>query len=660
MNAKKSRLVSLLLVLSISLALVAQWYFAKKRDFIWDGIALYTIAMLVFSRIIARVEGREWEPGGRDFPSLGRGLWQALGCSVVRLAVLVAGIVLVMYVTSASGSLPAGKPFYGLLSLWAFGILISAAAFVDWRSMPRRLRQVWLRLGAHGPETVLVVTIVVGTFLSRAINLDTVPRLLSGDEANMGLEAISVLEGRLKSPFVTGWLSHSTLYFFMQAAFLRLFGVTTSALRLPSALASGGIALLLYGFTRRFFGRWVAILAALFFAVYHYAIHFGRMALNNIWDPFFAVGTFYLLSVGLEKKRLLYMLASGVLMGLAIYFYMGSRLIPIILVVYLLHWSLSERGFLRDNAVYLVIFCLMAFLVAAPMLAFFRAHPSNLMARWDWVGIFPSGWVDAEVQRTGKTVLAVVLGQFLKASLAFNYFWDPSFHYRPNIPLLRFLSSVLFVFGMTYAVSQWRKRGYFLLAVWFLLVIIFGGALLENPPLSPRLVLAIPPVVICVALGLVKISSYIQTAFNARHGVAVALSLALVLLVSYQSLHFYFGVYTPTGEFAGHNTEVADRMGKYLRILGPEYQCYFFGPPRIYYGHATIPFLARGITGVDVLNPIRDNVDFVNPRRDAVFVFLPERRAEFDVVHHFYPAGLLREFRDRKGHLLFIAYEVDV
>ena len=60
---------------------------------------------------------------------------------------------------------------------------------------------------------------------------------------------------------------------------------------------------------------------------------------------------------------------------------------------------------------------------------------------------------------------------------------------------------------------------------------------------------------------------------------------------SYQSANFYFARYKPPShEFGGTNTEVADRLGKYLRTLGPSYQCYFFGPPRIYYGMATIPY----------------------------------------------------------------------
>lgn len=660
MESRNRRVVALLLILSLLLAFLGQHYFAKKRDFMWDGILIYAVAMMAFAWVISRVEGREGRASVVGVPGLWRGIWQELHCNAVRLAFLIAGVGLVVYVSAAAGSRPGNKPFYDLLAMWGAGIAAVVGAFVDWQGFPRRVAQTWSRLTHAGPEVAFVVVIAIVTFLVRGVKLEQIPFVIRGDEAALGLQAVSVLEGRITNPFATGWLSHPTLFFFLQAIFVRAFGITTAAVRLSSALISVPLSVLLYLFARRFYGRWVAVLSALLFAGYHYALHYGRIGLNNIWDPFFGLATFYFLSVGLEDKRLGHVLAGGVLTGLAAYFYMGARLIPIILVVYLLYRSLRERDFWREKLVYLVVFGLLALITALPLLAHFRAHPSNLMARWEWLGIFPSGWVDAEVQRTGKSVMGVLLGQFLKAVLAFNYHRDPTFFYRPGMPLLRFFTSVFFVFGLAYAIAHWRRRQYSLLVMWFLLVICFGGMLLENPPASPRLVLAIPPVVICVALGMVKISQSVRAVLDERRGVALALSLVLVLIGSYQSLHFYFGEYTPKHMYSDWNDEVCNRLGKYLRVLGPQYQCYLLGAPRIYYGHPPIPFLAQGVTGVDVVERVQDKIEFVNPSRDAVFVFLPERRAEFDVVRRLYPVGSFREFRNPKGRLLFVAYEVDI
>jgi hypothetical protein len=659
MEEKKRRTTLWMLGTSLLLAVAGQYYLAKKRQFMWDGILLYAVAMFLFAWVSARIEGRARQRQG-SFANLWQGVWRVLDHNVFRLGVFLLGIALVLFVTFAASSRPVNKPFYDLLALWAVGIAMAGGACVPWQDMTFRPHRRWPRLVERGPEVLLVLLLALATFLARAIDLQNIPFVLSGDEAAMGLEALGVIEGRRVNPFVTGWLSHPTFYFFLQSFFLRLFGVSISGLRLSSAFVSVFIVLLLYFFARRLFGRWVAVLSALFFAAYHYPLHFGRIALNNIWDPFFALGTLYFLTVGLEERRLGSVLAGGVLTGMAIYFYMGSRLLPIMLALYLLYWALTEADFLQENAVYLLLFGLMAFLAAAPLLNFFRAHPDDLMARWRWVGIFPSGWVEREVQKTGKTVLQLLSNQVLKSVLAFNYFTDPTFHYRPGIPLLRFASSIFFVVGLTYSLRRWRQRKYFLLVVWFFLVILFGGVLLENPPSSPRLVLSIPPVVLFVVLGVVKVSSYVQKGLQARHRIATTLALLLILLFSYQSLHFYFAKYSAQNMYSDHNTEVANTIARYLNRLDADYRWYFFGPPRIYHDFPVIPFLAPEAKGVDVTEPVNGGLDFVHPGRDAVFIFLPERRSEFEAVRRQYPSGALREFTNEKGQLLFVSYEVDL
>ena len=72
----------------------------------------------------------------------------------------------------------------------------------------------------------------------------------------------------------------------------------------------------------------------------------------------------------------------------------------------------------------------------------------------------------------------------------------------------------------------------------------------------------------------------------------------------------------------------------------------------------TLQFIAKDIKGIDIKAPPSDQADFKSGYK-GVLVFLPERRAELDLVRRFYPSGLLREFRTRKGEMLFIAYEID-
>jgi len=188
-------------------------------------------------------------------------------------------------------------------------------------------------------------------------------------------------------------------------------------------------------------------------------------------------------------------------------------------------------------------------------------------------------------------------------------------------------------------------------------VIIFGGALLENPPNSARLVLAIPPVVIGVALGAVEVASLARWALGRSEAEAVAASLLVMALITGQSAFFYFVRYTPSHVYGGVNTEVAHRMGLYLQELGPGHYCYFLGAPRMYLGFATISYLARDLQGSDVLEPLADPADLAPAQGEPVFILLPERGGELEAVLRRYPSGELREFRDARGNLLFMVYE---
>lgn len=657
MKAKADRVTPVLLVGSALFAVAGQYYLTQRRAFLWDGLLLYAVAMVLFTRVLARLEGSArvrvaGSPGFLDE------LWAALGQSHLRLGAVIAGATMSAVVTLSATARPNDRSFVDLLVLWLVAIALTASAFVEWGALPRWLADQWRAVVRHGPEVALVFLIALATYLLRGVDLERTPYVLLGDEAAMGLEAVNVLEGHSNNPFATGWFANPMSFFFIQAGFMRLFGVTITAVRLPAVLASTATVVLLYAFVRTCFGRWAAILSALLYCTYHYAIHYGRIGINNIFDPLLALGVFLFLMRGLDNHKVWPVLVAGVFAGLTIYFHAGARLIPMILLVYLAYRSLVEQGFLRKNLTRLTIFGIVALVVALPLLWFLLTHYGEMVAPWTRKSIIPSGWMVSQAKATGRSTLSVLFDQFMKAVLAFNYSYDPTVFYQPAIPLLQFVPSLFFVFGLAYALRSWRKHAFFLLCLWFLMVMVFGGALLENPPASYRLLLSIPPVVILVALGIERFAVSIQTALGRSPGVRLALSLGLVLICCYQSVHFYFGPYSHSYRFADVNTEVGNAMGHYLSTLGSEYRCYFLGSPRMFWNYPTIELFAPRITGTDVIKPITGDLSFVSADKRAVFVALPERRRELDVVFGTYPEGEIREFPGKRNQLLFIAYEV--
>ncbi|TEU08070.1 MAG: hypothetical protein E3J25_12645 [Anaerolineales bacterium] len=167
MEPRARRLALILLVVSVLLAILAQYYLTRKRAFVWDGILIYVVAMLLFGLVVKRCEGRPGQEEGRQRPSVWAGMWQLLQASATRLVVLLVGVGLVAHVAVAAGSRPAHEPLWDLVALWGAGIVLAAGAFVNWSAIPARLGRTARALLRPNPEVALVALLVIGAFLLR-------------------------------------------------------------------------------------------------------------------------------------------------------------------------------------------------------------------------------------------------------------------------------------------------------------------------------------------------------------------------------------------------------------------------------------------------------------------------------------------------------------
>lgn len=651
------RLASVCLISALLLAVVGQYYFDKQRAYMHDAALFYGVASVLFVAAV-RLAGiapmREGAEGvawwARPAAWVRRHPWRAVLAAV--------SVCLVLWVASrATRPLSSGEG-YTLLAVWAIGVVACLAAAVDPREAWAWLRSLPARVSANVWEAGLVALLLAVSAATRLSSLDHIPYILGGDECSMGYEALEVLRGRLTNPFATGWFSHPTFFFYVQAAALRIARDPIVGLRIVPALAGTLTVPALYLLAREFFSRRVAALAAAYLALYHYAIQYSRLGLNNMVDPFLTVLTFYFLARGLRRQRAAYFALAGVGLGLGQYFYMGSRVVPIMLVAFLGWLVVREPGFWRRHRWHLAVMVGAALITAWPLLLFFARHPQDFMARTTQLGIFQSGWLPREAELLKRSQASLVWEQFLKATLAFHYYPDRSIFYLPGRPLLDLASAVVFTFGLIYGMVHARERRYALFVFWFWAVIIFGGALLENPPSSQRMVLSMVPVSLFVALGISLITEVAERAFAWRRTSApIVAALAVAFLGAY-SVRFYFGPYNESRPYPGLNTEVGHEMGLYLRSLGPEYRYYFFGAPRMFAGFPNVRYLAPDVGGEDVAKPLTGAPTFVKPEKRPVFIFLPERSGELQQVRLSFPAGKVREFRQQpSGSLLFVAYE---
>jgi len=690
----------LLLAGAVGFAVLGQFYFARKPDNFWDGIVFYAVAVFCFLLLVRPV-------GGDAVAQVdSRSRWSAALAARTVLVVMALSLGVLAAARSArlNEDLARGGSAWPVFWTWISAMVLYLAAFTRlpdlttarWvnrrqadeepplarasppaagSSLLARARR-WITV--NGWELGLLLALLLGALALRAWRIDVIPWTLGGDEGSQGLWARDVLANRLPNMFDLGWLSVPNMSFYWQAAWFRLLGDGLVGLRLPWAVLGVMTVLGAYLLVRRLFDRSLAFLTAFLLATYHFHIHYSRLGSNQVADPLFMVWALYFLVLGWRREvagavkaqmgpRWSWAL-SGLIAGLGFYFYAGSRQVLVIMLAVLVWAALTDRDFLPRQMSNLLVL-LGGFLVSVgPMALLALRDPANFNARVNAVGIFQSGWLEREMGVTGRSAASLLGEQLRKAFLAFNFYKDRVSWYGPRtIPLMDFFASILFVFGLAASIARMLKWRYAVFVIWFVVVIALGGALTENPPSSQRLVSSAVPAVFFVAVALRKLAAALRGLLGwpefGRHAVAVALA----AILAFVSVRFYFGDYQSSWVYGNANAEVATRVGYYLRDLGPGWEEYFFGVPRMYADFGSTPFIAKGVPLKDVWDPLNGPPSFADSGLKKVFIFLPERLDELKWVRQAYPGGVeepvyridIDETTNDQLPLLFVAYRVE-
>ena len=648
---RRERIISgALLLVGVGCALLGQFYFTYRREYVWDGAFFWLVAVLSLGVLGWRMrrQGRglsDWRLPAwvRDHP------WRALIALVGATLALLAGWL--------ARQRPDAAGFGDLLWLWLLGVvgfLLAFAPPLSFREARARLGR-WLR--GNRVELAGLAVLLLAALAVRAFDLEHIPANLGGDEGVQGMAALELLGPPLRNPFSTGWFAVPTMSFLWYGLGMRLFGESVAGLRAPSALVGTFTVLTTFLLARELWGRRVGWLAAVALTCSHFHIHFSRLGSNQIVDGLFVTLALWLLVRGLRSRRPLYFALSGAVAGLGWYGYFGARLVGIVVALYLAWRLVVEYRFLARYGGQLLLLLIAVLIVAAPLLLHFSQHPDRMTSRLEQVSIFASGWLEREQEITGRSGGSLLLEQFCKSVSAFNYTLDPTSWYRSSIPLLDFVSGALFVLGMVWLMARYRWPANGLLLVWFWSALIIGWVLTENPPSSMRMTGVAPALSILVALGLdwlTRLTSHVARFTPQVSRLACCAALAVIAILN---LRYYFAVYTPTRVYGNPTAEIATELARYLERQEDGLTVYFYAPPRMYWDFGTLSFMARNVEGMDV-----PEGQFPEPdqARGARFVFLPHRLDEFNVIRAQYPGGLEIPFYSvADGRLLYVLYEVD-
>jgi 4-amino-4-deoxy-L-arabinose transferase-like glycosyltransferase len=380
----------------------------------------------------------------------------------------------------------------GLAIFWIVASMIDVGANGD-----KERAAVGPPLGSN-LERILLVMVVLLAAAFRFVLLDQVPPILVNDEAMFVGEgawrpefpeaygwklAESWPSAWFPYLFGIGWNSFTTFSYFAHWSPVTVLGISNWSLRCGSALIGTSSVIVMYVWTRRWWGSAVAVGAALALALNTEHLYWSRIALNNI--DAVLVGTLVLASLAwaLDTRRGHAWVALGYALGAGFYTYHGAKLfMPLTAFVLLVliggRWERFSRRDLAGALAAFVAFCL----IIAPLVP-------DILADWPrWYG-----------DHAGRLTLARLYESLSRGDSASAWAYLRG-NARESVLLIRPapVMSLLVVLGTVVAVWKWRDSRYLTALLWMVALLVIGSA--TTGWRSARLIGAAPLVSLMPAL----------------------------------------------------------------------------------------------------------------------------------------------------------------
>lgn len=495
---------------------------------------------------------------------------------------------------------------------------------------------------------VLVIPIILIAFALRFYDLETLPPL-HGDEGEMGLAALKVLENQAPPLTAVGWLDHPALFHYLQAGPVAIFGRTGLALRILSVVAGVLCVPLIYKLGRRGWGIVAGLGAAWLLAVSHLHVHFSRIGLNNI-DSTLAMLLFLTLITRIRPNRVTLLAVSGLVVGLAQYLYYGSRVIPLIAAVLLFVFWHKKMVDVKQ----LAVFGLGVLIAYVPLGTFYVTHPDAFVSRSRGVFVMSEQNVKHTIQ-SDEASLPRDLVPLLKeqANRNLNFFvkgGDRSAFYSPSIPGFDLVTSTLFWLGLGLALTRLRRYHEITLLIWLGLGLLFGGMLTNDAPNAPRLLIVIPAVFLLGGILLERAGRLLSLYPQRLKGLALGLVLALT---GFFNLKIYFHDFV--SDLPPRNFD-SDSIAREIKTAGPAEDIFLLGQPHLSVKYGTIHFLA-GDNATDLAAP----ADIPAPNgRGLLVIALPDQVDGLEAIEQRIPGGILRTRVNPRNDPIYTVYHVPV
>ncbi len=433
-------------------------------------------------------------------------------------------------------------------------------------------------------NSVIIIIIFFST-LARALFLDSYPAPLHIDEGLMTSAAISLIE-QTQHPFET-FYSITVIGNILTAIFLYLFGTEPGIIRLQSVIFGSFSVIFIYLLVKDLFNQRTGIIAAVLAGSSHVLLAYSRTNFPNIQAVFFITASLYIANKIKDKDNLIFPIFSGAFAALSFYSYTGAKIIlPITILFLTLYWN-------KDKWKHYLAFFVGAAIICFPLVIYIIQPNSNFLEREAQVTVFSNSQIFFDKWGT-TSMIKILFLQFKENFIGFFTLKDNSNQYG-NSPLLDPLSSTVFILFIVYCTVGIIKRTINKITL-FILLCIFGVVFLvsftESPPLSTRLILCIPFVLIGISLFL--------TSFLKSSKQALIFQVVVVCAIALLNLKLYFYDYSVNNRAYYNWIEPNGSIGAYASTLSGK--VYLLATPHTYSAHPVIHSLTYKKTKVSDLN----------------------------------------------------------
>lgn len=523
---------------------------------LWAGALMYITAAVVVGVGLWRLLPGWVTPiamGGAEqlalLPEADGGV-AAQSTPAVRWTALVLGLVFsgLTYVASGNNFFSPTAMLFWVASLVSWAVALwdePLRVRLDWRDVVERMwrGEIVVRVSRTG-WLLLAVMVLAATV--RYAQLDTVPGDMTSDHVEKVLDVYRIMSDPTFRPvFLANNGGREPLMFYVSAIVGSVLQIPASHMLLKLVSATVGLLTIPIVFLlakEMTDDDRIALLSVLMLALMWWANSISRNGLRFPWSPFFSALALLFLARGVKYDRPAQFVLAGLMVGLGVYGYTPSRIMPLVVGVFLLLWWLHHFG--RDSALTgvwrLSVVGVVSVAVAIPLLRYIQDFPQFF---WYRTVTRVAGEEGVTVTSVGAAFAQNVANSLRMFSLTSDNAWLVS---PVGLPALDWVMGGLFHLGAA-AALVWYLRGPKRETRWFYLFLLVGLPVLllpsilalafpiENPSLH-RSGAALPGVAILLGLGADALWRGVEGIFRGRVGViAGALVVGVMVWTTYNN-----------------------------------------------------------------------------------------------------------------------------